>query len=148
MDNLKLEDRRPKMEEGVTFNFRLRCSNLRLFIPSLIWLITIAILSGYPGNKIPDVPFINFDKLVHVGIYMILSVIICFAYIPSSKKPINVKIVIVCFGIFYGGFMEFLQEYIFINRSGNWYDFFANAIGAILGVVLFPFVVKLLPFKR
>lgn len=113
-----------------------------------MWLITITVLSGYPGNKIPNVPFINFDKLVHLGIYLILSIIICFGYIPGSKKPINVKIIIVCFGIFYGGFMEMLQEYIFINRSGNWFDFFANAVGAILGVVLYPFVIKILPFKR
>ena len=118
---------------------------------SLIWIITIAILSGYPGNKIPKSPFLNFDKLVHLGTYFVLSFILCYWFHKKNAKssiPIKIAVIIILFGIFYGGFMEMLQEYIFINRSGNWYDFFANAIGAILGAVLFPFVLKLLPFKR
>ena len=44
--------------------------------------------------------------------------------------------------------MEILQHYIFINRSGSWYDFFANAIGATIGVLIYPFVIKWLPLKR
>jgi VanZ family protein len=114
-------------------------------------LIAITILSGYPGNKIPEAPFLNFDKLVHVGIYFVLSVAICFAFFykkEESNQSINFRVWIICFGIFYGGFMEILQHYIFINRSGSWYDFFANAIGATIGVVFYPFIVKLLPFKR
>jgi len=108
-------------------------------------------LSGYPGNKIPEAPFLNFDKLVHVAIYFILSVALCFAFLFKEKEPIqqaNFRIWIICFGIFYGGFMEILQHFIFINRSGSWYDFFANTIGSTIGVFFYPFVIKLLPFKR
>lgn len=146
-----MEDRRPKTEEDGTFNFRLRSSNFRLFIPSLVWLITIAVLSGYPGNKIPKSPFLNFDKLVHLGVYFILSIMLSYWFYTKDDKnstSIKTSVLIILFGIFYGGFMEILQEYIFINRSGNWYDFFANVVGTILGVVLYPFVIKMLPFKR
>ena len=55
---------------------------------------------------------------------------------------------ITVFGILFGGLMEICQHYIFINRSGNWYDFIANAIGALLGVILYPQLLKLLPLKR
>ena len=140
----KFEDRRPKFEE---WSF----SVYKRFIPSLIWIIAIAILSGYPGNKIPETPFLNFDKLVHVGIYFVLSIAICFAFINEKKllsQQTKLRVWIICFGIFYGGFMEILQHYIFINRSGSWYDFFANTIGATIGVFFYPFVIKLLPFKR
>lgn len=116
-----------------------------------MWLITITVLSGYPGNKIPKSPFLNFDKLVHLGVYFILSIMLCYWFYTKDDKnstSIKTSVLIILFGIFYGGFMEMLQEYIFINRSGNWYDFFANTIGAFLGVILFPFVLKLLPFKR
>jgi len=108
-------------------------------------------LSGYPGNKIPEAPFLNFDKLVHVGIYFVLSIAICFAFIYERKllsQQTKIRVWIICFGIFYGGFMEILQHYIFINRSGSWHDFFANTIGTIIGVFFYPFVIKLLPFKR
>ena len=52
------------------------------------------------------------------------------------------------FGILFGGLMEICQHYIFINRSGNWYDFIANTIGAVLGVAVYPQLLKLLPLKR
>lgn len=147
MKSQKLEERRPKTKE--TPFFRLLTSVFQPFTPSLIWLITIAILSGYPGNKIPKSLFLHVDKLVHFGIYLVLSVLLCYTFYNKSKSiSFKIYLLIVLFGIFYGGFMEILQEYIFINRSGNWYDFFANAIGAIFGVVLFPFILKLIPFKR
>ncbi|MGE0562412.1 MAG: VanZ family protein [Flavobacteriales bacterium] len=119
-------------------------------IPFVLWLIIVTILSGFPGNKIPEQPFLNFDKVVHVGIYLMISVTLCFALFAKGQKNNSLKInlLIVFFGVFYGGFMELLQHYIFINRSGNWYDFFANAIGATIGVIIYPFVIKLLPLKR
>lgn len=147
----KSENRSSKPKARSPFYFGLRTSDFRLFMPSLIWLITIAVLSGYPGNKIPKSPFLNFDKLVHVGIYFVLSATLCYWQNKSNAnecKSFKISLLVVLFGIFYGGLMEILQEYIFINRSSNWYDFFSNTVGTILGVVLFPFVLKLLPFKR
>lgn len=87
---------------------------------------------------------------MHVGIYLMVSVTLCFAIYTNEQKNNQLKInaLVVLFGVFYGGFMEILQHYIFINRSGNWYDFFANAIGATIGVIIYPFVIKLLPLKR
>ena len=57
-------------------------------------------------------------------------------------------IICAAFGILFGGLMEICQHYIFVNRSGNWYDFLANTIGAIIGVAVCPQLFKLLPFKR
>ena len=71
-------------------------------------------------------------------------------WISNNKENLTFKLMvsIIVFGILFGGLMEICQHYIFINRSGNWYDFFANAIGAILGVYAYPFVIKLLPINR
>lgn len=79
-----------------------------------------------------------------------VSVTLCFAIYTNEQKhnQLKINVLVVLFGVFYGGFMEILQHYIFINRSGNWYDFFANAIGATIGVIIYPFVIKLLPLKR
>ena len=151
MKSRKSEGRRPKSKEWSFFRLRPSADGFQPFIPFIIWLITIAILSGYPGNKIPKSPFLHLDKLVHSGVYLVLSILLCYAFYNKDVNKFNsfkTSALIILFGVSYGGFMEILQEYIFINRSGNWYDFFANAIGAILGAVLFPFVLKLLPFKR
>ena len=66
----------------------------------------------------------------------------------SANNRLQLSLIVIFIGAFYGGFMEFLQNNIFINRSGNWYDFIANMIGAILGVLIFPFIIKFLPINR
>ncbi|MFB0924363.1 MAG: hypothetical protein QMB65_03625, partial [Vicingaceae bacterium] len=88
---------------------------------------------------------------VHTFMYLILSLSLCLPFIKqfidkNNRLPLGLKIVF--FGIIYGGFMEVLQDEIFINRSGNWYDFFANALGAIVGVLILPIILKYLPINR
>ena len=126
-------------------------NKLKLFLPATFWLLVILFLSGYPGHKVPSVPFWQFDKLVHTLIYLALSLFSIFAfhrqYIAQKSRFLTVVFVAV-FGIFYGGLMEILQHYIFINRSGNWYDFSANTLGAIIGVIVYPYVMKLLPINK
>ncbi|WP_170227937.1 VanZ family protein [Vicingus serpentipes] len=123
----------------------------KYFFPALIWLFAILILSSYPGNKIPSAPFFGFDKVVHITIYFLLSLFVMFGfYFIRNKENLTLKLMIICavFGILFGGLMEICQHYIFVNRSGNCYDFLANTIGAIIGVAVCPKLFKLLPFKR
>ncbi|MCB0402962.1 MAG: VanZ family protein [Flavobacteriales bacterium] len=120
-------------------------------VPAVVWLIVIAILSGFPGSKVPEIPIWQFDKLVHSLMYAVLSGSLIMAYYQQYRRPEKRSLLYVSlflFGVFYGGIMEILQYYIFINRSGSWYDFFANAFGALLGIILFPIVTKLLPINR
>ena len=117
------------------------------FFPAVIWLIIIVVISGFPGDKVPEVPIWQFDKLVHSVVYLVLSVTLLIAF-PKAKRKLIWLITIILFGIFYGGIMEILQHYIFINRSGNWYDFMANAVGTVIGLLVFPLVTKLLPIKK
>jgi len=123
----------------------------KLFLPVILWALVIVLLSGFPGNKVPDVPLWNFDKLVHVGMYAPLSFLLLFALNPQYPKQKN-RYLTICFVVvscvFYGGIMEILQHYIFINRSGNIYDFLANAIGSIIGVFIHPYIIKLLPIQK
>lgn len=123
----------------------------KYLIPAIVWLVIITIISGYPGNHVPKLPVWQFDKFVHSAIYLILTLCVLYAFhqqYKDVKTRLNTVAIIVMFGIIYGGFMEIMQHYIFINRSGNWYDFIANAVGAILGVFVYPFVIKLLPINR
>jgi VanZ family protein len=123
----------------------------KFFLPAIIWLVVIAVLSGFPGKQLPKIPVWQLDKFVHTFMYLILSLSLCLPFVKqfidkNNRLPLGLKIVF--FGIIYGGFMEVLQENIFINRSGNWYDFFANALGAIGGVLILPIILKYLPINR
>ena len=137
------------MKESFCFHFKIK--KISSYFPAVLWLLIILFLSGFPGKELPKLPVWQFDKLVHTLMYFILSVCLLF---PFSKQFIDkenrlkVGIIVVLLGIFYGGLMEILQIHIFINRSGNWYDFIANSLGAILGVLTFPIILKYLPIKR
>ncbi len=117
----------------------------------MVWGVIIVIISGYPGHHVPKVPVWQFDKLVHSVVYAVLSICLMIAFhkqYTSGKNRLKLSLSIIFIAVFYGGFMEFLQDSIFINRSGNWYDFMANTIGAIIGVLIYPFIIKLLPINR
>jgi VanZ family protein len=125
--------------------------NFKSFIPAIIWLLVILIISGFPGNKVPKIPVWQFDKLIHSIIYLVLSILLLMPFSVqyiTNKKRLKTQLIIILVGISYGGFMEILQHYIFINRSGNLYDFIANAIGAIIGVLIYPHIIKLLPINK
>ena len=117
-------------------------------IPAIAWLFVILILSGYPGNHLPAEPFWQFDKLVHSLMYFILVILLFYGLESRNQQKhnsIKINILVVLFAVFYGGFMEILQHYIFINRSGNFLDFFANNLGVLIGWPAFPFISKYLP---
>lgn len=119
--------------------------------PAFFWFLIIIILSGFPGSKVPEIPIWQFDKLIHSLMYAVLSgtlILACQPQYQLSNKRLYYVLFIFFGGTFYGGIMEILQHYIFINRSGNWYDFFANAFGAFLGIIFYPIVTKLLPINR
>ena len=126
-------------------------TKFKLFIPALLWLLIILVLSGYPGNQLPKVAVWQFDKLIHTLMYAILSFLLILPFFEqflNGDNRFSIGLVIIFFGVFYGGFMETLQEYIFLNRSGNWIDFIANTVGAILGVLISPFLFNNLPLNR
>ena len=121
------------------------------FVPALVWLLLILILSGYPGKQLPKIPIWQIDKFAHTIMYGVLSVCLCLPFIKQfheKKRHVIIGVKIVFFGICYGGIMEILQTHIFINRSGNWYDFLSNSLGAILGVLIFYVLIKILPINR
>jgi len=125
--------------------------NIKPYILVIIWIIIVLVLSGYPGSQLPKVAVWQFDKLVHVVMYSILSFLLFIAFNKqffNNEKRFRIKIIIVFLSISYGGVMEILQEYIFINRSGSWIDFIANSVGSILGVLIAPLLFKYLPINR
>jgi len=124
---------------------------LKLYFPAIVWGLIIVFISSYPGQNIPKVTVWQFDKLVHSIIYAVFSIcllIACYKEYKVDDNRLKINIFVLFFGVFYGGIMEILQNNIFINRNGNWYDFIANTIGAIIGVLNYPLVIKYLPISR
>lgn len=114
----------------------------RAWTTSLLWGLIIFILCAIPGKNLPHYTWadlLSVDKLVHFSMFLILCVLIKRAWALSENKPrpsMQNFIVIPCCMI-YGGMLELMQNYCYTDRSGSWFDFLANSIGAIAGALLF-----------
>lgn len=91
---------------------------------------------------IPETPlsFVRFiDKWTHSLIYLVLGLSISLEYLRNTKQP-SPKFIIVwvwLMPIIMGGLIEVLQSYCTNgNRSGEWLDFFADAIGSTIAVLI------------
>lgn len=108
--------------------------------PALACALLILIISGIPGNQIPEIPtfldWLSPDKIVHVIIFGILSYLILFGnrqqYLKCKNRSYYIIIAVLLSAV-YGLITELLQYYVFIGRNANIFDFYADAIGAIAG---------------
>ena len=90
-----------------------------------------------PETPLSSVRFI--DKWTHSLIYLVLGLSISLEYLRNTKQP-SPKFIIVwvwLMPIIMGGLIEILQSYCTNgNRSGEWLDLFADAIGSTIAVLI------------
>ena len=90
-----------------------------------------------PETPLSSVRFI--DKWTHSLIYLVLGLSISLEYLHNTKQP-SPKFIIVwvwLMPIIMGGLIEVLQSYCTNgNRSGEWLDFFADAIGSTIALLI------------
>ena len=102
-----------------------------------------SVTSGNNLNKVPFLQIENFDKLVHLTFYFSLSLLLISSLNRNTQlKKHDVLVINIIFVISYGLMMEVFQKYFTFNRSAEILDAFANTIGCILGVLIFPFLQK------
>ena len=103
--------------------------------------ITQHILTKYPFSCIIVIGtwILCFMTIPHSLIYLVLGLSISLEYLRNTKQP-SPKFIIVwvwLMPIIMGGLIEVLQSYCTNgNRSGEWLDFFADAIGSTIAVLI------------
>jgi len=111
----------------------------------IIWLLIIFIACATPGEQLPPSPFLDFDKLVHVGIFGVLQFLLLRGFLLQNKFP-SLRKNHFLFAVFistdYGVLMEVLQGYVFRNRSFDEFDIMANLIGVAVATGLWLAVFK------
>lgn len=108
--------------------------------------MAIVVLSTIPIPENPplgDVPLI--DKWVHMVMYAGLVFVMWVDHVVRNKRaflwmPCGVMLI---YAVALGGLMELVQTYLTTCRSGDWIDFEADVIGAVLGVLLCIYLNKL-----
>ncbi len=92
---------------------------------TLLILASIATLSLWPANSLPDVP--GTDKTHHFIAYAALM------FPAALRKPKYWVLISVAF-LAFSGAIELIQPYV--NRYGEWLDMAANAFGLVCGFIL------------
>lgn len=116
------------------------------FYPGLIISIFIMVIMGLPGNYFPKVvsfwDWLGPDKVIHLIVFGMLSYSMLWGYrkkilshdVQYIKKSFLLTLLL---SVSYGALTELMQKYVFINRFGSIYDFIADAIGCVLGAIVF-----------
>lgn len=109
---------------------------------NLLWILVIFALCAMPPQDVPEpgIEIPHLDKVVHFGMFFIMSLLICYRFERPSLKSIYG--IAIGFSFLYGGLIEILQHYFF-NRGGDVLDLLADVAGGVAGCILFPTVKKI-----
>jgi 1,4-dihydroxy-2-naphthoate octaprenyltransferase len=91
------------------------------------WLVCVLVGTLTPADRMPAVP--GGDKLHHFVAFGVLCFLACL-----KPRTARVQWALVAGAIAVGGAIELIQPYV--NRWGDWADFYANSGGALLGWAL------------
>ena len=101
--------------------------------------LAIVLLSLLPVPDVRmtvEVPLM--DKWTHMVMYGVLTLVIWLEYIRAHRQMRGLRLLLLAFlaPIAMGGALELMQAYLTTCRSGEWLDFVANSIGAVLGAAI------------
>ena len=114
-------------------------------------VLSLAVLYVSIIRTVPEFPQLQFqwmDKVAHFFMYFALSGVVCFElyrqrYDFSDRQ---MRLWGLVYPIAYGGVIELLQENFFPPRTGDWSDWLADILGAVVAYFLakrlFPKYVK------
>jgi VanZ family protein len=106
----------------------------------VLWGLLIILLTVLPGSAFPRLPefmdLLQPDKLVHVFIFAVYFFLQARGFTLQDRFPsLQRRAVGITFliGLTLGAGTELIQEFIVTTRSGNIYDFIADAAGCLAG---------------
>ena len=109
---------------------------------SILSVIIIVYLSFAPPSDFREMPKVNilfFDKIVHVALYLFLTIVLIFDFRSHNKFSKNNSIYIVqciLFPIVLGGCIEIAQDKWFYPRTAEWVDWLADILGDTIALVV------------
>ncbi len=112
---------------------------LKYQVWAILWTIFILILCciKMPDSKETGIFFTGFDKLVHLGFFYVLTVLLLYGKINhqhsySFRSLTIFKIILITALV--GGGIEMIQYEFFPYRSAEWWDFGCDMIGVAMGI--------------
>ncbi len=111
-----------------------------IFLPLLISLLIFAATCLWGAQNIPKLPkSLPWDKLVHFGMFFVLSAISYIDYYRlHNGKPRKGRWIFWGFvvPVIYGGAIELMQKYFFTSRGAEWADWVADILGSLAATII------------
>lgn len=103
---------------------------------ALVLFFSVGFVSLLPAQELPKTGFNHIDKLVHITMYFILSVISVKGFLNLKTSPFRVLAIPIVLSFFYSIGIEILQEMMTNSRKFDIFDILANGIGCTLALML------------
>ena len=116
--------------------------SVKRFIPGIAWFFLVIVLLCLPGSDIPTVATwlsdIYFDKLVHTGLFAVLTFLFIYAVTrlnltKTAKKSMAIKIAIVAW--VWALTTELIQRFFIPDRSFDMLDWAADSLGILIAFI-------------
>jgi VanZ family protein len=119
----------------------LKQIGIKKFIPGIAWFFVVLTLCCIPGYDLPKADNwmieLNYDKLIHVGIFAVLAYLFMRPVAKSSlsyKEKGHFFIKIALATMVWGYTTEVIQKFFVPGRSYDLTDFLADSIGGLVAL--------------
>jgi VanZ family protein len=113
---------------------------VKLYYKAIVWVFIITYLCFVDGSNFnkPHINIPHLDKIVHFVMFFILGILLgIIGHIKHTR--FNIKW-LPFIAIIYGGVIEIVQQLFIPTRSGDVFDWVADTVGLIVGIVLFLYI--------
>lgn len=100
-----------------------------------LWSFLILVACTWPGKDLPAAPVLGFDKIVHSGLFTVWAILALIIYPQKSRLVVGL-------GMAYGLGLEFYQQLLPFDRTFDWWDAVADAVGVGIGYIFTKLALK------
>lgn len=106
-------------------------------VVTLLWMITIFILSIMSGKQLPEITWVpSPDKWAHAAVYALLAAGVWYSTSGTTTSEQNRFVLAFAIAAGYGVGMEIIQYTFFPGRYFEVWDIVANIIGAFGALII------------
>lgn len=109
--------------------------------PFLFWLIVIFIESSIPSTEYPRIEIWSADKLLHMGVFGLLTLLCYISLLHQERFPFFVKhalLLSLIIASIYGASDEF-HQYFIPNRDCEFWDWLSDFGGTVIAVMFIKY---------
>jgi len=115
---------------------------------AVLWTIGIVVACSLPPRSLSAVqPALGYDKIAHVGLFVGFAGLWMRVLCPPDRRPSMsglgwYGLLLLGLGGAFAAGSEVYQHVLPLGRTGDPYDFLADGVGLLLGIVLYAWMVR------